>query len=35
MVRQRVYVEIDPDHTLVQMPPGLGLLGVGLGTRIW
>lgn len=35
MLRQRVYVDTDPDHILVQMPALLGLLGLGLGVRIW
>lgn len=35
VLRQRVYVDTDPDHTLVQMPAVLGLLGFGLGVRIW
>lgn len=35
VLRQRVYVDADPDHILVQMPGVLGLLGLGLGVRIW
>jgi hypothetical protein len=35
VLRQRVYVDTDPDHILVHMPPVLGLLGLGLGVRIW
>jgi hypothetical protein len=35
VLRQRVYVDADPDRILVHMPAVLGLLGVGLGVRIW
>lgn len=35
VLRQRVYVDADPDRVLVHMPAVLGLLGVGLGVRIW
>jgi hypothetical protein len=35
VLRQRVYVEADPDRVLSEMPPALGLLGAGLGVRIW
>jgi hypothetical protein len=35
VLRQRVYVDADPDRILVRMPAVLGLLGVGLGVRIW
>lgn len=34
-LRQRVYVDADPDHVLIEMPAALGLLGAGLGVRIW
>ena len=35
VLRQRVYVNTDPDHILVHMPAVLGLVGLGLGVRIW
>lgn len=35
VLRQRVLVDADPDHVLVEMPAVLGLLGLGLGVRIW
>jgi hypothetical protein len=35
VLRQRIYVDADPDRILVHMPAVLGLLGVGLGVRIW
>jgi hypothetical protein len=35
VLRQRVYVDTDPDHVLVHMPAVLGLVGLGLGVRIW
>jgi hypothetical protein len=35
LLRQRIYVDSDPDHILVQMPAVLGVLGLGLGVRIW
>jgi hypothetical protein len=35
LLRQRLYVDGDPDHILVQMPAVLGLVGLGLGVRIW
>jgi hypothetical protein len=35
VLRQRVYVDAAPDHVLIEMPAALGLLGAGLGVRIW
>ena len=35
VLRQRVYVDADPDHILVHMPAVVGLLGLGVGVRIW
>jgi hypothetical protein len=35
LLRQRIFVDSDPDHILVEMPPVLGVLGLGLGVRIW
>jgi hypothetical protein len=35
LLRQHIYVDADPDHTLIQMPAVLALLGLGLGVRIW
>ena len=35
VLRQRVYVDAEPDRVLLEMPAVLGSLGVGLGVRIW
>jgi hypothetical protein len=35
VLRQRLYVRSDPEHTLAQMPAVLARLGLGLGVRIW
>lgn len=35
VLRPRIYVDTEPDHLLVQMPVALGMLGLGLGVRIW
>jgi len=35
VLRQRVYVDSEPDRLLLQMPAAVGSLGVGLGVRIW
>jgi hypothetical protein len=35
VLRQRVFLGADPDHTLFRMPAVVGLLGAGLGVRIW
>jgi hypothetical protein len=35
VLRQRIYVDAEPDRVLLEMPMALGLLGMGLGVRVW